>query len=234
MLTLHGVEIAYGDLVAVREVSLEVRAGEAVALIGSNGAGKTTTLRGISGLLRPRRGVIELDGRRLDGSSPSRVVAQGIAHVPEGRQLFPTMTVRENLELGAVTPQARAERGRTLEMVLALFPALSSRAGQAAGTLSGGEQQMCAIGRGLMARPRLLMLDEPSLGLSPVMVTLIFETLAAINRDGTTLLVVEQNVPRALRLSQRGYVLENGAIAMDGTRERLLANPHVKRAYLGL
>jgi branched-chain amino acid transport system ATP-binding protein len=234
MLRLDGVEVAYGDLVAVRDVSLEVRAGEAVALIGSNGAGKTTTLRAISGLLRPRRGAIELDGRRLDGLSPSRVVAQGIAHVPEGRQLFPTMSVRENLELGAVTAQARSQRGRTLDQVLALFPVLASRAGQAAGTLSGGEQQMCAIGRGLMACPRLLMLDEPSLGLSPVMVTLIFETLATVNGGGTTLLVVEQNVPRALGLSQRGYVIENGAIAMEGTSERLFANPHVKQAYLGL
>jgi branched-chain amino acid transport system ATP-binding protein len=144
------------------------------------------------------------------------------------------MTVRENLELGAVTAQARAHRERTLEMVLGLFPILSSRSAQAAGTLSGGEQQMCAIGRGLMACPRLLMLDEPSLGLSPVMVKLIFETLETINRDGTTLLVVEQNVPRALQLSQRGYVLENGVIAMEGARETLLANPHIKLAYLGL
>jgi branched-chain amino acid transport system ATP-binding protein len=234
MLRVEDVEIAYGDLVAVRRVSLEVRAGEAVALIGGNGAGKTTTLRAISGLLRPRRGAIELDGRRVDGLPPSRVVAQGIAHVPEGRQLFPTMTVRENLELGAATREARARRARTLDMVLALFPVLAARAGQAAGTLSGGEQQMCAIGRGLMACPRLLMLDEPSLGLSPVMTTLIFETLAAVNRDGTTLLIVEQNVPRALGLSQRGYVLENGAIALEGTREGLFANPHVKRADLGL
>jgi branched-chain amino acid transport system ATP-binding protein len=234
LLRVEDVEVAYGDVVAVRRVSLEVRAGEAVALIGANGAGKTTTLRAISGLLRPRRGAIELDGRRLDGLTSARVVALGIAHVPEGRQLFPTMTVRENLELGAATAHARQQRARTLDMVLALFPVLASRAGQAAGTLSGGEQQMCAIGRGLMACPRLLMLDEPSLGLSPVMVTLIFDTLAAINRDGTAMLVVEQNVPRALQLSQRGYVLENGAIAMEGPRESLFANPHIRQAYLGL
>ena len=234
MLRLDGVEVGYGDLVAVRHVSLEVRAGEAVALIGSNGAGKTTTLRAISGLLRPRRGAIELDGRRIDGLPSSRVVAHGIAHVPEGRQLFPTMTVRENLELGAATREARARRAQTLDMVLALFPVLAARAGQAAGTLSGGEQQMCAIGRGLMACPRLLMLDEPSLGLSPMLVKLIFETLQTINRQGTTLLLVEQNVPRALQLSDRGYVLENGAITLEGARETLFANPHIKQAYLGL
>jgi branched-chain amino acid transport system ATP-binding protein len=234
LLRVRGVEAGYGDVVAVRDVSLEVRAGEAVALIGANGAGKTTTLRAISGLLRPRRGEIELDGRRLDRLPPSRIVELGIVHVPEGRQLFPTMTVRENLELGALTAPARAQRGAALEMVLALFPVLAARSGQAAGTLSGGEQQMCAIGRGLMARPRLLMLDEPSLGLSPVLVELIFETLAAINRDGTTLLLVEQNVPRALRLAHRGYVLENGVIAIEGARGALFANPHVKQAYLGL
>jgi branched-chain amino acid transport system ATP-binding protein len=231
LLRLDSVEAGYGDLVAVREVSLEVRAGEVVALIGGNGAGKTTTLRAITGLLPLRRGRVELAGQRLDGRAPAQVVAHGIAHVPEGRQLFPTMTVRENLELGA---RDRAGRARELERVYALFPRLRERERQLAGTLSGGEQQMCAIGRGLMARPRLLLLDEPSLGLAPVMVTLIFETLKAINDAGTTILLVEQNVARALALSHRGYVLENGRIVLEGPREALQQNPHVKQAYLGL
>jgi len=210
-----------------------VAAGELVALIGSNGAGKTTTLRAIGGLLRPRRGTIEFDGARIDGLSSAQVVARGVAHVPEGRQLFPTMTVLENLELGARTPAARAARAATLATILGLFPRLAERRRQLAGSLSGGEQQMCAIGRALMARPRLLMLDEPSLGLAPVIVGAIFDNLARINREGTTVLLVEQNVLRALGLSHRAYVLENGTIALEGPRERLLADEGIKRAYLG-
>jgi branched-chain amino acid transport system ATP-binding protein len=233
LLRLDGVDVAYGDMQAVRGVSLEVRTGELVALIGSNGAGKTTTLRAVSGLLRPRRGVIEFDGARIDGLAPSQIVARGVAHVPEGRQLFPTMTVLENLELGARTPQARAARAATLEHVFGLFPRLGERRAQLAGSLSGGEQQMCAIGRALMARPRLLMLDEPSLGLAPVMVAAIFDNLTRINREGTTVLLVEQNVLRALRLSQRAYVLENGAIAFQGPRDALLSDERIKQAYLG-
>jgi branched-chain amino acid transport system ATP-binding protein len=233
LLRLVDVEVGYGDLVAVHGVSLEVRDGEAVALIGANGAGKTSTLRAISGLLPLRRGRVEFAAARVDGLRPAHVVARGIAHVPEGRQLFPSMTVRENLELGARRGDAAA-RDRTLGFVLELFPRLRERERQLAGTLSGGEQQMCAIGRGLMARPRLLLLDEPSLGLAPVMVKLIFETLAAINGRGTTLLLVEQNVARALALCHRGYVLENGRIALEGPRDTLLASPHVKQAYLGL
>ena len=231
LLRLDSVEAGYRDLVAVREVSLEVRAGEVVALIGGNGAGKTTTLRAISGLLPVRRGRIEFEGERIDGRASAQVVARGIAHVPEGRQLFPSMSVRENLELGA---RDRAGRAATLESVFALFPRLRERERQVAGTLSGGEQQMCAIGRGLMARPRLLLLDEPSLGLAPVMVRLIFETLKAINEAGTTILLVEQNVARALALSHRAYVIENGRIVLDGPREALQQSPHVKQAYLGL
>jgi len=231
LLRLDSVEAGYRDLVAVREVSLEVRAGEVVALIGGNGAGKTTTLRAISGLLPLRRGRIEFEGERIDGRASAQVVARGIAHVPEGRQLFPSMSVRENLELGA---RDRAARPATLETVFALFPRLRERERQVAGTLSGGEQQMCAIGRGLMARPRLLLLDEPSLGLAPVMVRLIFETLKAINETGTTILLVEQNVARALALSHRAYVIENGRIVLDGPREALQQSPHVKQAYLGL
>ncbi len=231
LLRLASVEAGYRDLVAVREVSLEVRASEVVALIGGNGAGKTTTLRAITGLLPLRGGRVELEGERIDGRTPSEVVARGIAHVPEGRQLFPTMSVRENLELGA---RDRAARPRRLEQVYALFPRLRERERQLAGTLSGGEQQMCAIGRGLMARPRLLLLDEPSLGLAPVTVRLIFENLKAINDAGTTILLVEQNVARALALAHRAYVIENGRIVLEGPREALQQNPHVKQAYLGL
>ncbi|MBI2161696.1 MAG: ABC transporter ATP-binding protein [Candidatus Rokubacteria bacterium] len=233
MLRLDGLEAGYGDMTAIRGVSLEVRQGEIVALIGSNGAGKTTTLRAICGLLPLRRGTVELDGRRISGLRSAAVVAGGIAHVPEGRQLFPTMTVLENLELGARSTESRRRRGETLERVFALFPLLAERRGQLAGTLSGGEQQMTAIGRALMARPRLLMLDEPSLGLAPVTVSSIFANLAAINRDGVTILLVEQNVLRALRLSHRAYVLENGTIALEGASQRLLVDEGIKRAYFG-
>jgi branched-chain amino acid transport system ATP-binding protein len=231
LLRVDGIEAGYRDLVAVREVTLQVRVGEVVALIGGNGAGKTTTLRAITGLLPVRRGRIELDGERIDGRPPSDVVGRGIAHVPEGRHLFPTRSVRENLELGA---RDRATRAADLEAIFALFPRLREREGQLAGTLSGGEQQMCAIGRGLMARPRLLLLDEPSLGLAPVMVKLIFETLAMINARGTSILLVEQNVARALALSHRAYVLENGRIVLEGPRADLQRSAHIKQAYLGL
>ncbi len=233
LLRLDGVEAGYGDLTAIAGVSLEVRPGEAVALIGSNGAGKTTTLRAIGGLVPVRAGQIEFEGARLDGLRSAAIVARGIAHVPEGRQLFPTLTVRDNLELGARAAD-RARRADGLDLVFALFPRLRERERQLAGTLSGGEQQMCAIGRGLMARPRLLLLDEPSLGLAPVMVKLIFETLQRVNDAGTTIMLVEQNVPRALQLSHRGYVLENGRLTLAGTRAELLESPHVKQAYLGL
>ncbi len=233
LLAIADVEVGYGDLVAVHGVSLEVREGEVVALIGGNGAGKTSTLRAISGLLPLRRGRVDLAGARLDGLRPSEIVARGVAHVPEGRQLFPTMTVRDNLELGSRGGDRRA-RDETLEFVFSLFPRLRERERQLAGTLSGGEQQMCAIGRGLMARPKLLLLDEPSLGLAPVMVKAIFDTLKTINARGTTLLLVEQNVARALGLCHRGYVIENGGIVLDGPRETLLASPHIKQAYLGL
>jgi branched-chain amino acid transport system ATP-binding protein len=233
LLRVEGLEAGYGDLVAVRDVSLEVHPGELVALIGSNGAGKTTTLRAICGLIRPRRGIVEFDGVRIDGHASSAIVARGIAHVPEGRQLFPSLTVEENLELGARSPEGRQHRAETLARVYALFPRLAERRTQLAGTLSGGEQQMAAIGRALMARPRILMLDEPSLGLAPVVVSAIFENLVTINRDGTTVLLVEQNVLRALRLCVRAYVLENGTVTMAGAPGVLLADEKVKRAYLG-
>jgi branched-chain amino acid transport system ATP-binding protein len=224
MLEIEHLEVAYGEATAVRDVSLRVDKGEIVTLIGGNGAGKTTTLRAISGLLPLRAGHIEFEGARLDGLGSSQIVARGIGHVPEGRQLFPTMTVRENLELGdrGTDLQRRAD---ALDFVFALFPRLRERERQLAGTLSGGEQQMCAIGRGLMARPRLLLLDEPSLGLVPLTVKVILDTLRRVNGAGTTILLVEQNVPRALELSHRGYVLENGRIVLEGTRESLMASP---------
>jgi branched-chain amino acid transport system ATP-binding protein len=234
LLRVDGIEVGYGDLTAVRDVSLEVREGEAVALIGANGAGKTTTLRAISGLLPLRRGRIEFEGQRLDGLTSAQIVARGIAHVPEGRQLFPTMTVLENLQLGARTRAARAGRDESLGRVFDLFPRLRERSEQLAGTLSGGEQQMCAIGRGLMACPRMLMLDEPSLGLAPVMVKAIFEDLGRINVQGLTILLVEQNVLRSLHLAHRGYVLENGRVTRSGAGPELLASGHIKQAYLGL
>jgi branched-chain amino acid transport system ATP-binding protein len=233
LLRLDGVEVAYGDMVAVRAATLEVRRGQIVSLIGSNGAGKTTTLRAVSGLLRPRRGTITLDSERIDGLPAAAIVARGIAHVPEGRQLFPTMTVRENLDLGAQTAASRRARAASLERVFALFPRLAEREHQLAGTLSGGEQQMTAIGRALMACPRLLLLDEPSLGLAPIVVTAIFENLARINGDGLTMLLVEQNVLRSLRLSHHAYVIDDGAIAFHGPAEQLLADERIRAAYLG-
>jgi branched-chain amino acid transport system ATP-binding protein len=234
VLALEAIAAGYGDLLAIRSVSLEVRAGECVALIGSNGAGKTTTLRAIAGLLPLRGGRILFEGRSLSGLDSRHVVGLGLAHVPEGRQVFPSLTVLENLEMGARAPAARAARHRTLDEVLALFPRLRERARQLAGTLSGGEQQMLAIGRGLMARPRLLLLDEPSLGLAPIAVRAIMEIVETVNRRGTTILLVEQNVRRALQLCHRGYVIENGEVALGGSREELLHSDHVRQAYLGM
>jgi branched-chain amino acid transport system ATP-binding protein len=234
VLTLEGVAAGYGDLLAVRSVSLDVREGECVALIGANGAGKTTTLRAIAGLLPIRAGRVRFRGESLAGLSPRRVVERGLAHVPEGRQVFPSLTVRENLEMGARTREARAGRNASFDAVFGLFPRLRERERQLAGTLSGGEQQMLAIGRGLMARPRLLLLDEPSLGLAPLMVRAIFEIVETVNRRGTTILLVEQNVLRALQLCHRGYVLENGEVTLSGGREELLASRHIRQAYLGL
>lgn len=234
LLKVDRIEVAYGDMPAVRGASLDVRPGEIVALVGSNGAGKTTTLRAISGLLPVRRGRIEFEGDRLDGLPPSKVVGRGIAHVAEGRQLFPSMTVLENLELGAGSGTGKARKAESLEWVFQLFPRLQERRNQLAGTLSGGEQQMVAIGRGLMSCPRLLMLDEPSLGLSPMLVTAIFDIIQEINRGGATILLVEQNVFRALKLSHRGYILENGQIVAEGPSQQLLRDPQVRTAYLGL
>ena len=234
MLTLEGVDAFYGDLQALHGVSLEVRAGELMALVGANAAGKTTTLRVISGTLPARGGRVLFDGQDLAAMPAHLRVAQGIVQVPEGRRLFPFMTVHENLLLGAHAAQARAQQEASLDYVLRLFPVLKDRATQLAGFLSDGEQQMCAIGRALMARPRLLMLDEPTLGIAPVLVQRIFETVAAINRDGVTILLVEQNVRRALALAHRAVALENGRVALAGPARELLSDDRLKKAYLGM
>ena len=234
MLRVKGIEVFYGDLQALRGVSLEVNRGEVVSILGSNGAGKSTTLMAISGILKPRRGEIQFDQDFIHRYPSSRVVALGIVQIPEGRQIFPTLTVVENLEMGAQFPKAKKTRKETMEWVFKLFPRLEERKGQLAGTLSGGEQQMLAIGRGLMSRPTLLMLDEPSLGLSPLLVKSIFDIIREINRQGTTILLVEQNVFHSLSLSDRAYVLENGSIVMSGTGRDLLTNQHIRQSYLGL
>jgi branched-chain amino acid transport system ATP-binding protein len=235
LLEIHDVDVYYGDAQALKGVSLHVEQGELVTLVGANGAGKSTTLRTISGLLRPRRGYITLAGERLDCVPNYKLVAMGVAHVPEGRRVFAGMTVLENLNMGAFNGAARHHRAQTLEQIYDLFPVLAQRRGQLAGTLSGGEQQMLAIGRALMARPKLLMLDEPSLGLSPLLVEQIFKAVAEIQRQrGTTMLLVEQNARLALQIANRGYVLETGRIVLHGTGQELQANQHVRQAYLGL
>jgi len=234
LLELRGVEVAYGDLPALRGVSVSVEPGETLSVVGANGAGKTTMLRAISGLLRPRAGQILLDGVRLDTLPSHAIVEHGLVQVPEGRKIFPSLTVLENLEMGSYITAARARRREGLAQVFALFPRLEERVGQRAGTMSGGEQQMLAIGRALMARPRVLMLDEPSLGLAPIIVKEIFRIIGEINQLGTTVLLVEQNTRQALALSRRGYVLENGRVVLEGSGAELLGNEHVKRAYLGM
>ena len=234
LLELRSVEVAYGDLPALRGVSVSVEAGETLSVVGANGAGKTTMLRAISGLLPPRSGQILLDGARLDTLPSHAIVERGVVQVAEGRKIFPSLTVLENLEMGSYIPAARARRREGLEQVFGLFPRLRERQRQAAGTMSGGEQQMLAIGRALMARPRVLMLDEPSLGLAPIVVKEIFRIIGEINRLGTTVLLVEQNTRQALALSRRGYVLENGRVVLEGSGAELLGNEHVKRAYLGM
>ena len=234
MLKVKSIEVFYGDLQALRGVSLEVNRGEVVSILGSNGAGKSTTLMAISGILKPRRGEILFEQDVIHRYPSSRIVALGIVQIPEGRQIFPTLTVIENLEMGAQFPKAKKTRNETLGWVFKLFPRLEERKGQLAGTLSGGEQQMLAIGRGLMSLPTLLMLDEPSLGLSPLLVKSIFDIIREINRQGTTILLVEQNVFHSLSLSDRAYVLENGSVVMSGTGKDLLTDPHIRQSYLGL
>jgi branched-chain amino acid transport system ATP-binding protein len=234
MLKLEGVDAFYGDLQALFGISLEVREKEIVALVGANAAGKTTTMRVISGLLTPPRGRLSFDGQDLLPVPAAHRVELGIVQVPEGRRLFPFMSVAENLLLGATSAHARPHQRGTLDYVYALFPVLAERRAQLAGSLSGGEQQMCAIGRALMARPRILMLDEPTLGLAPVLVARIFETVRTINAGGVTILLVEQNVRQALRLAHRACVIESGHLVLEGPAAALLGDDRLKRAYLGL
>jgi branched-chain amino acid transport system ATP-binding protein len=234
MLEVRKIDVFYGDVQVIWDVSFEVKQGEVVALIGANGAGKSTLLKTISGLLRPEKGSILFEGRPIHNVKPYNLIDLGIAHVPEGRRLFPDMTVEENLDMGALKGDAKEKRNVTREEVYRLFPRLKERKKQRAGTLSGGEQQMVAVGRGLMSKPRLLMFDEPSLGLAPILVKEIFNVIRKIKDEGTTVLIVEQNVKQTLSLADRAYVLENGRVVMEGTGENLLANKHVKTAYLGV
>ena len=234
MLKLEAIDAFYDDLQALADVSFEVAEREILALVGANAAGKSTTLRVVSGLVAPRRGRVLFGDTELTAVPAHLRVERGIVQVPEGRRLFPFMSVTENLLLGAHARRARAERERALDYVLALFPALADRKAQLAGSLSGGEQQMCAIGRALMARPRLLMLDEPTLGLAPVLVTKIFDTVRAINAEGVTVLLVEQNVRQALTLAHRACVLESGKLVLQGRARELLGDERLRRAYLGL
>ena len=232
MLKVESIDVAYGEIRALKGVGLEVGRGEIVTILGNNGAGKTTTLKTISGLLHPTRGAIMLEDESLLAVPPHAIVSRGIAHVPEGRRIFNRLTVRENLMMGAYL-RSDAGVGTDLERVFGLFPRLAERLTQVAGTLSGGEQQMLAIGRALMANPRLLLLDEPSMGLAPVLVQQIFDTISDINRLGMTILLVEQNAAMALSIAHRGYVLETGSIALTGTAAELSENADVRRAYLG-
>jgi branched-chain amino acid transport system ATP-binding protein len=233
MLTIENLEVAYGRTQVLWGVTLAIGEGEIIALVGANGAGKTTLLKTISGILKPKAGRIAFDGTSLEHASSRTIVQRGVVHVPEGRKLFPEMSILENLLMGGYMVPG-VERQKRLEQVFALFPILREREKQMAGTLSGGEQQMVALGRGLMAGPKLLMLDEPSLGLAPLVVEKIFEAVESIHREGVTVLLVEQNVHEALALANRGYVLENGRIAMEGAGADLLCNEHVRAAYLGI
>ena len=235
-LRLDRLEVAYGAIAAVKGISIDVAPGELVALVGSNGAGKTTTLRTISGLLRPRAGTIRYGDTDLSRLAPHQIVGLGISHAPEGRQIFASLTVRENLQLGTVRRLDRRDQGQIaadLDRVFTYFPILNERISQTGGTLSGGEQQMLAIGRALMAKPRLMLLDEPSLGLAPVLVDRIFAVVAQLKETGTTILLVEQNARKALQVADRAYVLETGRIVLSGPAADLAANPDVERAYLG-
>jgi branched-chain amino acid transport system ATP-binding protein len=232
-LELRDIHTYYGNIHALKGITLSVEPGEIVTLIGANGAGKSTTLKTISGLLRPRQGEIWFDGKRIDGTSPHDVVALGISQSPEGRRIFPRMSVRENLEMGAFQREKGAEMDADFERVYTLFPRLKERLSQNGGTLSGGEQQMLAIGRALMARPKMILLDEPSMGLAPILVEQIFEIVKEINATGTTVLLVEQNALMALGIAKRGYILQTGEIVLQDVADRLMVNPEVQKAYLG-
>ncbi|MEE8620512.1 MAG: ABC transporter ATP-binding protein [Syntrophobacteria bacterium] len=234
MLRVENIDVSYGDLQILWDVSFEVNEGEIVALVGANGSGKSTTLKTISGLLRPANGSILFQDQQLHKIPANKIIEHGVVHVPEGRRLFPEMTVRENLIMGSLTPQAKAKRNESMESVFGLFPRLREREKQMAGTLSGGEQQMVAVARGLMALPKLIMFDEPSLGLAPILVADIFRIIKRINQEGVTVFLTEQNTKQSLEISDRGYVLENGRIVLSGTGQELLDNEHVKQAYLGI
>lgn len=233
-LEVEHIDVYYGDVQVIFDLSLHIEEGEVVSIIGGNGAGKSTLLRTISGLMNPRQGKISFQGVPIQAAAPEDIVTEGIVHVPEGRRLFTLMTVKDNLIVGAYNQRADQKKDETLETVYGLLPRLREREAQLAITLSGGEQQMVAIGRGLMARPKLLMLDEPSLGLAPILIRDIFDTVRKIADQGTTVLLVEQDVKHSLSLSDRGYVLEHGRIAMEGVARELLNDPHIKTAYLGL
>jgi branched-chain amino acid transport system ATP-binding protein len=234
VLEVKGIHVFYGDVQVLWDVSFNVNQGEVVALIGANGAGKSTSLKTVSGLLRPRMGEVVFNGEPIHTVEPYRLIERGIAHCPEARRLFVEMTVDENLDMGSLRGDARRKREQTREMVFSLFPQLRERRRQLAGTLSGGEQQMVAVGRGLMALPKLLMFDEPSLGLAPILVREIFGVIRRIRAEGTTVLIVEQNVKQTLDIADRAYVLENGKVVREGPGKDLLNDPHVKTAYLGM
>ena len=234
MLKVNGIDVFYGDLQVLWDVSFHVEEKEILVLVGANGAGKSTTIRTISSLITPQKGSIEFNGMRLDQTLPHKVIEQGIVHVPEGRRLFPEMSVAENLIMGTLYGNAKAKRFETMEKVYELFPRLRERKKQMAGTLSGGEQQMLAVGRGLMSLPKLMMFDEPSLGLAPILVQEIFHMVRRINQEGVTVLLVEQNVKQTLAMCHRAYVLENGKIVLEGEGKTLMDNDHVKEAYLGI
>ncbi|MEY3934759.1 MAG: hypothetical protein RI901_189 [Actinomycetota bacterium] len=233
MLEVKNIQVAYGKIVAVKDVSVTVNQGEIVTLIGSNGAGKSTTLRTISGLIKPKSGEILFNGKRIDGVPGHEIVGMGICHSPEGRRIFPRMTVKENLELGAFLRNNKSEVAADMERVLDLFPRLKERIKQTAGTMSGGEQQMLAVSRALMGDPKLLLLDEPSMGLAPVLVELIFDTIVKIRKQGITILLIEQNATAALEVADRAYVLESGKVKMSGSAKELSSDDKVTKAYLG-
>lgn len=234
MLTVKGIDSGYGDITVLKDITLSIEEGEVISIVGANGAGKTTLLNTISGIIRPKSGEIWLDNQRIDKLPAHKITELGIVQVPEGRRIFPLMTVYENLLIGSSLPRAKSKREENLEYVFDLLPRLAERKDQVGRTMSGGEQQMLAIGRALMAMPRLLMLDEPSMGLSPLLVNTVFDVISKIGEQNITVLLVEQNVKKAMRLSQRSYVLETGYFSMEGSSEELLNNPHIKKAYLGL
>ncbi len=234
MLKVNGIDVFYGDLQVLWDVEFEIKSGEIVVLVGANGAGKSTTLKTISSMLTPAKGTIEFQGVRLDKLPAHKIIEYGIVHVPEARRLFPEMSVEENLILGSLRGDARSKRIETMEYVYRLFPILGDRKKQWGGTLSGGEQQMLAIGRGLMGHPKLMMFDEPSLGLSPLLVGQIFDIIKKINKEGVTILMVEQNVKQTLAMCNRAYILENGRTVLQGTGKELMNNDHVREAFLGI